>query len=703
MRPRKAGATRRRLSLEPLESRLALATLFVATTGNDAADGSAAAPWRTLQHAADQVNAGDTVIVRPGEYAGFYLDRDGTAANRIVFQGEDGVTINQPNPVTADGINLEGADYVTIDGFRVVGMPRTGIRSVINHHVIIRDNDLDQNGKWGILTGFSDDILIENNVASRSAVEHGIYVSNSGDRPIVRNNVMWGNNANGLHMNGDVYSGGDGIISGALVENNVIYDNGRAGGSGINCDGVQNSTFRNNLIYNTHASGISLYRIDGGAGSSGNLVVNNTVIVAADGRWALNIQDGSTGNTIRNNILFTGHSFRGSIDISADSLPGFSSDYNVVMDRITTDGAETRQSLAQWQASSGQDLHSLVATPNQLFVNPAAFDFHLSTTSPAVNAGTSQFAPTADFEGTARPSGGAFDIGADELGTATPPPPPPPPPPPTNQAPSDIALSGGAVKENSAAGVVAGSVSAVDPDSGDTHTFALVDNAGGRFAMSGNQIVVAAGANLNYEAATSHTVVVRATDSGGLSYDESLVINVTNANELVSFDVQRGAAQRSYIRYLDMVFESAEGLSQLVSEGRFKLTRSTVAGNSPVNVSLAGKLTVVGNRVTVNFGSNGIGGNRNSTIGNGHYRLTVDADRNGTQETQRSFYRLLGDTNGDRTVNTADVNNILAFMGRRGSNLDQDVNGDGVVNSTDRTLARGQLGKTVAAHLPIDD
>ena len=41
--------------------------------------------------------------------------------------------------------------------------------------------------------------------------------------------------------------GADGIISGALVENNVIYNNGLGGGSGINCDGVQNSVIRNNL------------------------------------------------------------------------------------------------------------------------------------------------------------------------------------------------------------------------------------------------------------------------------------------------------------------------------------------------------------------------------------------------------------------------------------------------------------------------
>ena len=53
------------------------------------------------------------------------------------------------------------------------------------------------------------------------------------------------------------------IISFALVERNIIYENGVGGGSGINCDGVSDSIFRNNLLYNNHASGISLYGIDG--------------------------------------------------------------------------------------------------------------------------------------------------------------------------------------------------------------------------------------------------------------------------------------------------------------------------------------------------------------------------------------------------------------------------------------------------------
>jgi hypothetical protein len=690
MSPRTAGAARR-LRLEQLESRLALATLYVSTSGNDAANGSEATPWRTLQYAADHVQAGDTVIVRAGNYTGFYLDADGTAANRIVFSAEAGVNITQRNATTPDGINLEGADYVTIDGFTVNNMPRTGIRSVLNHHVIIRNNRMDNNVKWGILTGWSDDILIEGNVTSRSQIEHGIYFSNSADRAIIRNNVSWGNNANGIHMNGDASLGGDGILSNCLVEGNVIYGNGAAGGSGINCDGVQNSTIRNNLIYDTHASGISLYRIDGGGGSSNNLVVNNTVIVAANGRWAMNIQNGSTGNTLRNNIFYNYHSFRGSIDISADSLAGFTSDYNVLMNRMTTNGGNTIQTLAVWQAA-GRDVHSLVATPAQLFVNPAAFNFHLSATSLAIDAGTASLAPAVDLEGNMRPAGAAHDIGAYERGGA----------PPANDPPTGINLSGSTVKENAAGGTLVGLLSAVDPDAADSHTFTLLASGGGRFAIAGNQLRVASGASLDHEAATSHSVTVRVTDAAGASFDKSFTIGVQNVNELVSLDVQRGALQRSYIRYVDLVFESSDGLAELVAEGRLWMTRYSLTGAGGKYVNLAGKASVIGNRVQLDFGLQGIGGNRNSATGDGYYRLRADADGDGSWEAVKHFYRLLGDTNQDRWVNVADVNAVNADRGRTGVR-NTDVNGNFVVNATDVNIVKRQRGRSLANWLPLDD
>ena len=406
---------RKTLRCESLEARRALTTLFVSPIGNDDGLGSSGDPWKTLQHAADNVSAGDTVVVAAGQYAGFDLSTSGTENNRIVFAAQPGALINQPNQRTPDGINLEGASYVTIQGFDVTMVPRAGIRSVINQGVIVRDNRTFDNGRWGIFTGFSEDILIEENETSGSRDEHGIYVSNSADRPVIRQNRVWGNNASGIQINADASQGGDGIVTDAVIERNIIYDNGQAGGSAINLDGVQDSVVHNNLLFDNHASGISLFRIDGAAGSKRNEVAFNTVIQPNDGRWAMNIQGNSTHNRLLNNIFLNAHPFRGSIDISDDSRLGFQSDYNVLMHRFTVNQGNSVINLANWQEQTGQDQHSIIASVDELFVDWTSDDFRLSVDSPARNAGTGQHDVEEDLNGNMRPREAAFDIGAYEF------------------------------------------------------------------------------------------------------------------------------------------------------------------------------------------------------------------------------------------------------------------------------------------------
>src|SRR5438045_3883975 len=84
-------------TVERLEGRMMLATFYVAPGGANTNAGSAAAPWQTLQYAADHVGAADHVIAAAGNYVGFDIRHGGTSANRITFTGESGATINQPN------------------------------------------------------------------------------------------------------------------------------------------------------------------------------------------------------------------------------------------------------------------------------------------------------------------------------------------------------------------------------------------------------------------------------------------------------------------------------------------------------------------------------------------------------------------------------------------------------------------------------
>src|SRR3954467_4293563 len=74
------------LKFETLENRTLLSAYSVSTTGSDSNNGSADAPWRTLQKAADTVKAGDVVTVNAGNYEGFSAyGLRGTAAAPIKF------------------------------------------------------------------------------------------------------------------------------------------------------------------------------------------------------------------------------------------------------------------------------------------------------------------------------------------------------------------------------------------------------------------------------------------------------------------------------------------------------------------------------------------------------------------------------------------------------------------------------------------
>jgi len=42
---------------------------YVSVNGDDANDGSFSSPWRTISHAAENVSAGDTVMVMAGTYS----------------------------------------------------------------------------------------------------------------------------------------------------------------------------------------------------------------------------------------------------------------------------------------------------------------------------------------------------------------------------------------------------------------------------------------------------------------------------------------------------------------------------------------------------------------------------------------------------------------------------------------------------------
>jgi hypothetical protein len=167
----------------------------------------------------------------------------------------------------------------------------------------------------------------------------------------------------------------------SLWLNNTIYDCGK---TGILLGNTKNSVFKNNIIMN---AGIA------------EIVV-----------WDKSVLNG--GNVFSNNLYY--NSSRSQIGVW-NSAPNQAPYDNNHVGNLT---------LTQWMSVS-KDTNSLSLNPQ--FVNAATGDFHLQTTSPAIDRGIDVTEVLTDFGGTLRPQGAAYDIGANEFGSSITQPPPPSP------------------------------------------------------------------------------------------------------------------------------------------------------------------------------------------------------------------------------------------------------------------------------------
>jgi hypothetical protein len=98
---------------------------------------------------------------------------------------------------------------------------------------------------------------------------------------------------------------------------------------------------------------------------------------------------------------------------------------------------------------------------------------------------------------------------------------------------SDADLAADAVDENAATGTAVG-ISALASDGDATQstiTYSLDDDAGGRFAIHATTGVLTVNGALDHEAATSHSVTIRATSSDGSSSTRTFTLNVNPLND----------------------------------------------------------------------------------------------------------------------------------------------------------------------------
>ena len=406
---------------------------YLDINGDDANNGSAFKPWKSLGSAVGKVKPGDTILINPGRYVEkkqISIRISGKKDMPIVIRGNGKETfIDMSECPSRNGFEIHFASYIIIENLTIRASKSKGsrgIRFVHSKGSIFRNSKAYGGRHANLFCAHSNNITFEGNEAYDGKI--GLYVADSSDYVIVKNNVFHGNSSIGLHMNGDIHSGGDGTLSYALVENNSIYEND----TGINCDGVTESIFRNNLIYGNRKRGIAFFKDTGAVPSNDNSVIHNTIIMPEGAYYAIGLNHGAYQNKFFNNIIVTeGNVPCFSTTGKAHELK-ISSDYNLFSENGTIwEIEDTAYRFGKWEKMIRKNLndvsrfvkgdrngrHSLQAEIGKIFVNYQNGNFSLKSTSPAIGRGTLKHSYGKDLKGNIRPQNTLPDLGAYEYYT----------------------------------------------------------------------------------------------------------------------------------------------------------------------------------------------------------------------------------------------------------------------------------------------
>lgn len=346
---------------------------YVSPTGKNTNSGtSAGSAFLTISKAVSMVAAGGTVHVAAGTYSeNITTNANGTASARIRYVSDTHWGAHIIGSGTEFAWSNNG-NYIDIVGFDITGSGRGGIVNM-GSYTLISGNHVHNLAVSGGCTGSggagivdadysASDCDIIGNVVHDIGVPgscngvQGIYHSNL--RGHILNNIVYRASAFGIHL---WHAATDVIIA-----NNTVFANGTSGmcggiviGNGDSPGGtvLSNTKVTNNIVYNNPGVSISEYCYSG----------QNCI---------------GSGNVISNNLVYGNGS---SISLKVGSA-------------------------------------TATVTVDPQFVNYKADgtgDYHLKSTSPAIDKGTATNAPSTDLDGKARPQGAGYDIGAYEFSLTT--------------------------------------------------------------------------------------------------------------------------------------------------------------------------------------------------------------------------------------------------------------------------------------------
>ena len=222
-----------------------------------------------------------------------------------------------------------------------------------------------------------------------------------------------------------------------------------------------------------------------------------------------------------------------------------------------------------------------------------------------------------------------------------------------NEAPTGIALSATSINENVPANSVIGTLTGTDLDQGDaaTLTYSLApggpaDNAA--FTIVGNQLQIKA--SPDFEAKPNYSIVLRATDAGGLFVDKPFTITIndlpeTPGNQAPTDVILTPTAVDENVTGASLTFGTLSSTDPNVGDS---FTYSLVAG---VGADDNASFTIVGNKLQINASPNFE--TKNS------YKVRIRTTDQGGLNVEKAIVVTVNDINEQPTDITLAPNSIL--------------------------------------------
>lgn len=453
----------------PSQTSTASVSYYVAPNGSDSNPGTLSAPWLTIQEAMNSATPGSIVNIRAGTYhERLSLDVSGTAGNYITFQpygfnvpsggcgGYTGITCGGDSVIldyaylgtVTDGIPLlqvSARNYVRIQGltfqnFTCNGAMQQGIRIDSNSSYIEFNQNRFLNDK-NIYSSFDGTAALlffriwQSNYVTVNSNEFGnintvmsevLTVNDGATNTLVQNNYV--HDTDGIAIS--TWSGANNF---SFVGNRTEYIGIRRDGTvwynnpavAIYNDGGYSGTIERNMVSYAGVGYESL--AEPGQPDAHDITISDNIAencVSAGiviGTW----YSTTSGSSIYNLNVYNNTFYSNTVGVQILPMTSATVAWE---NNIFANNTTNYYNPLDWNpGKTGYNLYygsnagpgSNNVTSNPLFTNAAAGNFSLQSTSPAINAGDPNTAPSVvgalDYAGNARIQGGTIDIGAYEM------------------------------------------------------------------------------------------------------------------------------------------------------------------------------------------------------------------------------------------------------------------------------------------------